>query len=163
MTEFVDPGPLLAKEPDARLAPIKLVHPVAFFYLALLVGIVPTCLLAAGVGLTLKRARLTLAVLGVGAVGFVSPLVPIVLAAATGGEPDYGLIFFGVRLLALGLGFLLYKLTKPHIRGHAHLSGDLLPLLGVIGASFVLTFLAPGPVQVALQVPLFLLFSGGGG
>ena len=162
MAEFVDPGPLLGKEPDARLAPFKLVHPVAFFYLALLVGIVPTCLLAAGVGIALKRARLTLGALGLGVLGFVSPFLPIVLAVSVGGTPNYGLILFGMRLLALGLGFVLYKLTKPHIRGHAHLEGELVPLLGVIGVCFAASFLMPVELYRVLQLPYLLILGGGG-
>ena len=150
-----DPGPVLAKVPDARLAPFPMAPAIGLLYLSLLIGIVPTMLVLLVSALALRRVRLAAAAVGIGLLGFVAPVVPILAYTTTGAEPNYPLIFFGARLLSVALGFWAYKLAVPHFRGHVHLEGKELPLLWVIGPAFAVLFLLPSEVVLLLVLPFF--------
>jgi hypothetical protein len=157
MHAFHDPGPVLTRVPDARVAPFPLVPEAGYLYLSLLIGIVPSMLVLFVSAVGLRRARLALAAIGIGALGFLAPLVPILAYAQTGADPNYPLIFFGVRLLSVALGFWAYKVATPHVRGHRLLEGRELPLLWTLGPAFAALVLLPGTFAVALVAPVFFV------
>jgi|GEM_PF-3281360 len=158
--DFVDPGPVLARVPNARRAPFPLMPAVGNMYLALLVGIVPTMALLLVTGLALRSTKLTLAAVGIGVLGFLAPLLPIGVGVALSDTPNVAFILFVGRVLSVGLGFVAYKVALPSIRGHAHLEGAQLPLLYVLGPAFGLLFLLPGEVVLALVAPILLVLGG---
>ncbi|MCO4769464.1 MAG: hypothetical protein KDA24_05490 [Deltaproteobacteria bacterium] len=160
MPDFVDPGPLLTKEPDARLGAFPQLPAVAYIYLALLIGIVPTAAAAVVFALSLRRVGLAAATLAVGLVGFVTPLAPFYAAQMMGAEPSSALLFFGGRLLSVALGFALYKLMNSHVRGHEHLEGAEIPLMWAIMPAFAALLLLPNKVAFTLVAPILVFLSG---
>lgn len=155
----VEAGPLLAQVPDGVRAPFPVLPAMAYVYLALLVGIVPTALAGLVFLGAAQSGRGVLASLAVGAAGFVVPFgVLLAFSPFVQGAEALGPALLAMRILAVGLGFLLYRVAKPVVRGHQLLDGGELPLLWVIGPAFALLFLAPAELVFGLQLPgLWLL------
>lgn len=156
MPSFSDPGPVLSKVPDARVAPFSMLSAVTYLYLSLLIGIVPTSLLLVGSALALRRPGLAAAGLGIGLLGFFAPLLLLLVLEAAGVEQ--GPVLLLTRLLSVALGFWAYKLAQPHVRGHLQLEGRQVPLIWAIGPAFAAVLFLPGSVAYALIAPaLFLI------
>ncbi len=147
-------GPFLQRVPDGRLAPIRLIPATAYIYLALMVGIVPMALVLVGTAILLRRPLLAASALGVGFVGFLLPFLPLMVASALGEETNFALLFLTFRILAVALGFGLYKLANPHIRGHLLQGGDQIPLLWLVGPAFLSFFVISGTARVWMEAPL---------
>ena len=133
----------------------------AYIYLALLVGIVPTAALAVLGALTLRSVRGVIVGTVVGAVAAVVPIVPALLLLTTEavGPSRLALFMLVLRVLSIGLGFMLYRSLVPSTRGHRILGGRELPLLWLLVPALALVFLVPGEVRIALEMPLFSLVS----
>lgn len=156
----IDAGPLLQDVPDGVRAPFPVLPALSYVYLALLLGIVPTALAGVvflGAG---RSVRGVLASLVVAGLGFVGPLgVLLAFSPFVSGAEALGPALLVMRILAVGLGFLLYRVAKPVVRGHALLDGAELQLLWVIGPAFAVLFLAPAEVVFGLQLPILLLLA----
>jgi hypothetical protein len=158
VSSTLNAGPHLRRVPDARLAPVMLLPAIAYVYTALMVGIVPTCLAFVTCAALLRRPLLVLAGLVMTAIGFVLPVVPILALSPFFDEPNYALIIAIFRMFSVVLGFGLYKLMVPHMRGHAFLGGQQVPLMWIIGPAFLAIFLVSGPARVWIEMPLLSLF-----
>ena len=102
-----------------------------------------------------------LGALGVALVGFFAPMIPITAGYFLGGEEtNFGLVVLFIRVLALGLGFGMYQLAHPHVRGHEHLGGQPIPFQWLIGGAFVWIFLVPRQVQLMFEMPILALLMG---
>lgn len=161
MPPFADNGPVLDRVPDARASALPQLPAVAYVYLSLLIGIVPTCVVLGVMGAALGRSRLIVGTLLLGLGGFLAPVVPLLGFQAAGAEPHVPLIIFLVRLLGVLLGWLAFKLAHPYVRGHAQLGGRLVPLMWTILPAFGLLFFMPGRIVWGLIAPILVL--GGGG
>ena len=134
---------------------------VAYMYLSLLVGIVPTSILLVLFAGGLRRFSLAAAGVGIGLLGFLSPLFPIFALEAAG--LDQRPVILVTRLLSVALGFWAYKLAQPHVRGHLQLEGRLIPLIWAIGPGFAAVLLLPGAAVVGLLAPVLLFLSWAAG
>lgn len=145
--------------PDGRVAPIPMVPAVAYIYLALMVGIVPTSGLLVVMALALRRPVLGFGGLLVGGVGFLAPLVPVVTLNIVGGDMQASLPFsmFAMRLMAVGLGYALYRFARPYVRGHLFLGGQQIGLMMLIGPAIAAVFLLPWPIKAWMQFPILML------
>jgi hypothetical protein len=157
-----DQGPYLQHLPDARLAPFALLTAPTFLYLSLTAGIVLTSWLAFVTALALRRAPLAVGVLCIGLVGLWLPMLPVWIITGWEDEARDATLpaaLFACRIAMVGLGYLLYLLFKPHVRGHVYLDGAVLPTNTVVILAFAARYLAPGDAVKWLEWPILYLWT----
>ena len=147
--------PLLQDLPDGVRAPVQVVPSVGFVYLALLLGAVPTALLALAQALALRSARAAGVAALTAVVALLAPLVVFALGADL--VSNLGLLLLPARILAIGLGFLLHRSQVAPIRAHQLLGGAAVELRLVVLPAFVAMFLLPGRAALLLEFPILLL------
>lgn len=145
------PQAQLGNEPDGRKAMIPLIHPIAAIYLALVFGIVITSVLTMIQGASQRRVSVVAWGLLTGTVGFVVPVV--VLYGVAAAEGSGSMVWLLSDLLSVLLGVQLYRVLRPHTRGHEHLQGPMLPLEQVVVGAMILSFFVPGAVLAWLRMP----------
>jgi hypothetical protein len=150
MSAAADTRLLLQRVPDARRAPWPLLPPVLFPYLALMLGSAVAALAALYNAIGLRRPRLALVALAVGAVGWVGfGLLFAVVVSAGVGNPALALLC--ARLLNVGLGTLLAWSQWAHARGHEFLNGRTVVLLHAVLAAFIAVLVIPRRPQLVLE------------
>lgn len=141
--------PLLRHLPDARRSPAYLIDPVLFPYLALLFGLPVVVLLSCFNAAALRRWGLFAASLGLGVFGWLGFIQSVNLLSGTA----FALI--GGRAVNFAAGCVFYFLQRAHIRGHAFLGGQLVPLRPFyIGALIVAVFMPEPLARLLLGVPI---------
>lgn len=151
-------GPFLRRVLDGRRSPIPLLQPVAYVYLALMLGIVPTAVVAAVSFIAVRRFWLFWLAVLVGVVGFATP--GVVLAVWTDVTENLALAILVMRLVAVALGYLLYRAMNGPVRGHMVLQGNTVSLLMAILPAFAWQLLAPWSIRVWAELPLIALAMG---
>lgn len=128
---------------------------MAYVYLALMVGIVPTALLAAVAFLGVRRLWLVCLAVGIAVVGFVAPVPIIGMFSGEGGNLSLGLLV--MRLVAVALGYLLTRAMAAPVRGHQVLHGGTISLIATILPAFGWALLTPWSIQMWLELPALAL------
>lgn len=147
--------PILTQVPDGKVAALPQPMPLAYIYLALMVGIVPVSLWALVNAVLLRSAWLVATALGVGLMGFVAPL-GVLLALRPTGLP-VSLVFLVMRIVSVFLGVVLQRQFEDANRGHVHLGGASIDLMVLIVGAFALQFLVPFDIRLWLDIPLLQL------
>ena len=141
--------PLLRHLPDARRSRMYLIDPVLFPYLALLFGLPIVVLFSCFNAAALRRWGLLAASLGIGVGGWLAFLFSV------GSLRHTAFALIGGRAVNFAVGILFFLLQRAHIRGHAFLGGQLVPLRPFyIGALVVAIFMPEPLARVLLGVPL---------
>ena len=141
--------PLLRHLPDARRSRMYLVDPVLFPYLALLFGLPIVVLFSCFNAAALRRWGLLAASLGLGVFGWMGFIQAVNVLS------DTAFALIGGRAVNFAFGIVFYFLQRAHIRGHAFLGGQLVPLRPFyIGALVVAVFMPEPMARVLLGVPL---------
>jgi chromate transport protein ChrA len=142
---------VLSRHPDARKARLPLFEPLAFGYLALSLGGPVASLCAIYNGLLLRRPGLAIRALVVGLLSAVTFFVTVAFLIGAGME-NYRLVRVVGYLVHVLFGALLVASQWRHFRGHRHLGGKVIPLLGAVVAGILL--------QLALPPKILLLLLG---
>lgn len=141
--------PLLRHLPDARRSRAYLIDAVLFPYLALLFGLPIVVLFSCFNAAALRRWGLLAASLGLGIAGWFAFMISV------GSLSQTAFALIGGRAVNFAVGILFFLLQRAHIRGHAFLGGQLVPLRPFyIGALVVAVFMPEPLARLLLGVPL---------
>lgn len=144
--------PLLAGYPDARRAPVALLEPTLFPYVALMFGGPAAALLSCYNAIALRRWGLVFRSLLLGLIAFITFGLTLSLMLRSGANAPIALI--GARIVSFALGSVLFVIHRPYASGHAFLHGMTLPLLNSYLAVFALSMVMPYRIKM-------LILSGG--
>lgn len=147
-------APALRWFPDGRRASWRLLDPALLFYASVSLGSPAAALAALWNAALLRRWKLAMGTLALGAVGWFGFLAVVRLLEA-GGVASVGWLLLGGRLWHLVVGWSLYLLHRRHARGSALLGGGELPLLQAMLIALLLGFVLPRSVRLFFMgIPL---------